>query len=78
MKFVIALTALSIAFAPEMAMAKMKAGGHQAEPTGAARQIQYLKVLKWCQTKFGGNNPSQVNVYWGSHYGKTTWWCSHY
>jgi len=78
MKIFVALTALAIVSAPEIAMAKMRSANSGVEPTGKVRAEQYAKVLKWCQTKYGGNMPSQVTVTWGGIYGHKSWICYHY
>lgn len=72
MKIKIAVMLLSIVLLPDLALAKQM---HATAPTGKARAEQYAKMLKWCQQKW--SNGQGFSVEWGSHYGKTTWWCLH-
>ena len=72
-KSVSALLAISLTFIPDAAIAG--ANKSVQPPSGKARSDQYAKVLKWCQSKYGGSG--MVSVEWAGHYGKTAWWCRH-
>jgi hypothetical protein len=72
-KSIVAMFVVGMAFVPDAALAVGKGGAQP--PTGKARADQYAKVLKWCQTKYGGSG--MVSVEWAAHYGKSTWWCRH-
>ncbi len=71
MKFsrIILAASLSLALCASQSFAAAK----KAPPKGAERKKQFDRVLKECRKSKGGGY--QVYVEWGSHYGKTGWWC---
>ena len=75
-KSVLVVAVMSAVLVPAVAWSKVTVSKMAVEPTGAVRAAQYLKVLKWCQVKYG-TGLRNVSAEWGSHYGETHWWCKH-
>jgi hypothetical protein len=76
LKILLAATLVASVMVPGIAEAKKKSGSGQASaPSGDARKKQFNDVLKQCRKQYGDN---MVEVYWGTHYGRKGWWCSHY
>jgi hypothetical protein len=68
MVILLALPLSQPSFAKDSAKAKA--------PTGAERERQYKEVVKSCQKQFS-NGRTEVTAEWGTHYGRTGWWCGH-
>ena len=64
---------LSILLQSSSAFAASKA---LVEPTGAARDKQYVQAVTWCRKKFSQYSELQIVARWQSHWGKTGWYCS--
>lgn len=69
----IAVCALSVAVISNDAFAAKHSTKKVVQPTGAAREAQFKKVVQDCQKQAHGIR--SMSAEWGSHYGRTGWWC---
>jgi hypothetical protein len=74
-KIIVLCAVFGLALFPVEAMSKTKKLKNTAAPTGAAREKQFNEALKSCRKQFGGASDAWVE--WGSHYGRSGWWCVH-
>jgi len=73
-KLLVVSLLLGTVFSPELAFAQNGGMGNVTEPVGAARAVQYKKVLENCRKRFGGS--ASISAEWGVHFGKHGWWCA--